>query len=150
MRSTLGELGIQNRCYPWPSERINSQKYNHIPIDQKGAKILIFTQPFEPADVDYAIATIVGIRPKLILCDVHPKRKLPSHLLQERLNGRTSWHWCLNTASLGAAQSRLRLLFISQTGNIPIEQHTFPFVRLGSMHTKDNSISFATARGFGC
>ena len=131
VRTTMETMGIRTQCCPWPSEKFTQNDYPPCHHGCEENNILIFTIPSQSVDIEYARERVLGLRPKLILLDAHPRRNPPSHLFQGCNKGRTSWNWCVNVASLGAAQSRARRVWVFQNGKIPKNQHISPLYVLG-------------------
>ena len=88
--------------------------------------ILNSPQPFNLLGGDFARTAIVLLEPHIIVCDGHPVKSLPSHLLQVCSKERPSWNWQVNSASLGSAQSRLGKITVFQKGDIPVGRRLAP------------------------
>ena len=78
----MEKLGINTYCGPWRSETRASRPTHQFHHNGTALQILIYTLPILPVDIDYLILVIATIRPRLILCDAHPKGKLPPHPLR--------------------------------------------------------------------
>ena len=102
------------KLLPWPSET----------VDPKGPKrqyighwdCVVFSVPKLMIDVEYVVSVIESTSPSVVVCGSHPLKAFPTVLSGSLKEGRTTWSWEMNMASLGCPQSRLRTLRISGSG----------------------------------
>ena len=101
-------------CAPqWPSDGgVGNEQTS--PMDGRSLA-LAFTAPALECDERFASRLITARRPSIVVCDVHPKGiGLPPHLRKVCEEGRTTWPWFVNAASLGPSKSRKRKLWFRQ------------------------------------